>query len=219
MSRPRLLIADDHRLLVDGYRRLLEAEFDVVGEVEDGQALLALAPQLRPDVILLDVSMPLLNGIEAARRLKPLLPSTKLLFVSMHADSQYVAEAFRAGGSGYLLKSCASSELVRAIHQVLNGGHYVTPAISTGELADQTNPAILPQLSPRQREVLQLVTDGLTAKEIADRLKISVKTVEFHKTRIMRTLRVRSVAQLTRYAVSSGLVSAQDLPANMIGPK
>ena len=194
MSRPRLLIADDHRLLVEGYRKLLETEFDVVGEVEDGRALLELAPQLQPDVILLDVSMPLLNGIEAARRLKPLLPDTKLLFVSMHADSQYVAEAFRAGGSGYLLKSCASSELVSAIHQVLQGRQYVTPAISTGELAQtaEVRPgAILPQLSPRQREVLQLVTEGQTAKEIAGRLRISVKTVEFHKTRIMRALRVR----------------------------
>ncbi|PYT27230.1 MAG: DNA-binding response regulator [Acidobacteria bacterium] len=210
MSRPRLLIADDHRLLVEGYRKLLETEFDVVGEVEDGRALLELAPQLQPDVILLDVSMPLLNGIEAARRLKPLLPDTKLLFVSMHADSQYVAEAFRAGGSGYLLKSCASSELVSAIHQVLQGRQYVTPAISTGELAQtaEVRPgAILPQLSPRQREVLQLVTEGQTAKEIAGRLRISVKTVEFHKTRIMRALRVRSVAELTRYAVTRGLVS------------
>jgi len=210
MSRPRLLIADDHRLLVEGYRKLLETEFDVVGEVEDGRALLELAPQLQPDVILLDVSMPLLNGIEAARRLKPLLPDTKLLFVSMHADSQYVAEAFRAGGSGYLLKSCASSELVSAIHQVLQGRQYVTPAISTGELAQtaEVRPgAILPQLSPRQREVLQLVTEGQTAKEIAGRLRISVKTVEFHKTRIMRALRVRPVAELTRYAVTRGLVS------------
>ena len=210
MSRPRLLIADDHRLLVEGYRKLLETEFDVVGEVEDGRALLELAPQLQPDVILLDVSMPLLNGIEAARCLKPLLTATKLLFVSMHADSQYVAEAFRAGGSGYLLKSCASSELVSAIHQVLQGRQYVTPAISTGELAQtaEVRPgAILPQLSPRQREVLQLVTEGQTAKEIAGRLRISVKTVEFHKTRIMRALRVRSVAELTRYAVTRGLVS------------
>ena len=211
MSRPRLLIADDHRLLVEGYRKLLETEFDVVGEVEDGRALLELAPQLRPDVILLDVSMPLVNGIEAARRLKPLLPATKMLFVSMHADAQYVAEGFRAGGSGYLLKSCASSELVRAIHQVLNGRRYVTPAIYTGELvqtAEVRPGTTLPQLSPRQREVLQLVTEGQTAKEIAGRLRISVKTVEFHKTRIMRALRVRSVAELTRYAVTRGLVSA-----------
>src|SRR6266852_4417474 len=186
MSRARLLLADDHMLLLDGYRKLLE-----------------------PAVILMDISMLLLHGIDATRRLRKLVPKSKILIVTMHADADYVAEAFRAGASGYLLKRSAASELVSAIHEVLEGKRYLTPLI-TGQALDWLRKSegrerggggAASVLSPRQREVLQLVAEGRTAKEIATLLRISVKTVEFHKSRIMRELGMRSVAEITRYAL------------------
>ena len=214
MSRARLLLADDHMLLLDGYRKLLEPEFELVGAVENGRALLEVAPRLKPDVILMDISMPLLNGIDATRRLRKIVPKAKVLIVTMHADPDYVAEALRAGASGYLLKRSAASELVSAIHEVLEGGRYLTPLI-TGQALDWLRKSegqsaagrdTKSVLSPRQREVLQLVAEGRTAKEIAALLRISVKTVEFHKSRIMKELGVRSVAELTRYALRRGMV-------------
>ena len=210
MTKPRVLLADDHTLVLEGFRKLLEEEFELVGTVEDGRALLTTAPILQPDVVLLDIAMPSLNGIEAARQLKKMMPEVKIIFVTMHADSAYVTEGFRAGASGYLLKRSAAAELAQAIHAVLRGQHYVTPLITSDlvrALIDsppehQSRPAAL---TPRQREVLQLVAEGHSLKEIANTLKISVKTVEFHKAQIMEQLNLHTTAELTKYAITHGL--------------
>jgi DNA-binding NarL/FixJ family response regulator len=202
-ARARILLADDHSLVAAGLCKLLEAEFDLVGTVGDGRALVAAAKKERPDVILLDISMPLLNGVEAARQIQVAVPTAKLIFVTVHSDSPYVVEAFRAGASGYLLKRSAASELVTAIHDVLNGNLYVTPLIAKSALDGILKVAEKrgPLLSARQREVLQLVAEGHSAKEIAGILRISPKTVEFHKSWIMKKLDLHSTAELTRYAL------------------
>ena len=209
MKRPRVLIADDHTLVVDGLRRILEPECDVVGAVEDGRSLLAAAKQLQPDIILLDISMPLLNGVEAARRLRGAAPGAKVIFVTMHADATYVAGAFRAGASGYVLKRCASLELLKAINQVLSGREYVTPLIGKdlGELPGWPRGAgdASGELTVRQREVVQLVAEGHPVKEIAAILNITGKTVAFHKANVMRRLGIRSTAELTKYALEHGI--------------
>jgi len=211
MRRPRLLLADDHRLVLEGLGRLLEPEFEVVGAVEDGRALLAAARTLKPDVVLLDISMPLLNGIDAARRLRKSCPASKMIFVTMHDAGAYVKAAFEAGGSGYVLKRAALRELILAIHEVLAGGSYVSPEIETDP--DQPRRKILhqfesliDQLTPRQREVLQLVAEGRANKEIADFLGISVKCVEYHKAGLAKKLGTNNPAALTRYAASAGLI-------------
>jgi DNA-binding NarL/FixJ family response regulator len=212
--RPRLLLADDHTLLLEGIRLLLEPEFDLVGSVDNGQALLAAAKALKPDVILLDISMPVLNGIDAARRLRKLLPSAKLIFVTMHADADYVEEAFRAGAMGYLLKRAAASELLTAIRAVLKGNHYVSPLVTRNALESLISPQKpgskhSERLSTRQREVLQLVAEGRSRKEIAAILNISVKTVEFHKAALMRELKLATTADFTRYAIEHGIITAE----------
>jgi DNA-binding NarL/FixJ family response regulator len=207
--RARLLLADDHALLAEGIRKILEPEFDIVGTAENGRLLLELAKELRPDVILVDVSMPLLNGIDAARHLRTLVPDSRIIFLTMHEDR--VLEAFEAGGAGYVLKHAASSELVFAIHEVLHGRFYVTPAVARDVVASAFDGAgarrAKPALTPRQREVLQLVAEGKTVKEIASILGIAVKTVEYHKTRLMETLDLHTTAELTKYAVSHGIAS------------
>jgi len=210
MKRPRVLLADDHTLVLDGLRKILEPECEVVGAVEDGRSLLAAAEQLKPDIILLDISMPLLNGVEAARRLRTAVPGAKVIFVTMHADATYVAEAFRAGASGYVLKRCASMELLNAIHQVLSGRAYVTPLIRKDILAELPGWPLgrggaSGELTNRQREVVQLVAEGHPVKEIAVILKISSKTVAFHKANVMRRLGIRSTAELTKYALEHGI--------------
>jgi len=202
MSRPRILLADDHALVLAGFRKLLEPEFEIVAAVEDGRALVEAAAELRPDVILLDISMPLLNGIDAAARVKRMLPETRLVFVTMHSDPDYVAEAFRAGAAGYLLKRSAASELAAAIHRVLRGEIYVTPLVSFQTGAGGFGL----RLTPRQREVLQLVAEGRSTKEIAGVLGLSVKTVEFHKSALMQKLRLHTTAELTKYAIERGLI-------------
>ena len=212
--RPRLLLADDHTLLLEGIRLLLEPEFELVGSVEDGQALLAAAKTLKPDVILLDISMPVLNGIDAARRLRKILPSARLIFLTMHADADYVAEAFRAGAMGYLLKRAAASELLTAIREVLKGNHYVSPLVTRNALellisTPKPRGKFSDRLTPRQREVLQLVAEGRTRKEIAAILNISVKTVEFHKATLMRELNLGTAADFTRYAIEHGIITAE----------
>lgn len=212
MKRPRLLLVDDHTLVLEGLRKLLEPHCELVETAEDGRTLLRKAPQVKPDLVLLDISMPSLNGIDAARRLRELLPETKIIFLTMHADPAYVTEAFRAGASGYLLKRSAASELVNAVNEVLKGRSYVTPLVAEGMLTSMlrspdgsvTVPA---GLSPRQREILQLVAEGHTSKEIAGLLNVSVKTVEYHKARLMERLGLRSTAELTRYAIRHGLVT------------
>jgi len=214
MSRPRLLLADDHTLLLEGIRLMLEPEFELVGSVEDGQALLAAAEKLKPDVILLDISMPILNGIDAARQLRKIVPSSKLIFLTMHGDADYVTEAFRAGASGYLLKRSAASELVTAIREVLKGHHYVSPLVTRNALellmgATKSDSKFADGLTSRQRQILQLVAEGRTRKEIAGTLGISVKTVEFHKATLARELNLRTSSDFTLYAIEHGMIASE----------
>jgi DNA-binding NarL/FixJ family response regulator len=206
-KRARILLADDHSLVAAGISKLLDVEFDLIGTVGDGRALVASAKSNPPDVVLLDISMPILNGLEAARQIRAALPNVKLIFVTVHSDNAYVMEAFRAGASGYVLKRSAASELPAAIHEVLNGNLYVTPLIGYGaaEGFRSGNEDQRPILSGRQREVLQLVAEGYSAKEIAKMLSISSKTVEFHKGLIMKKLDLHSVAELTQYALQHGI--------------
>jgi DNA-binding NarL/FixJ family response regulator len=211
MSKPSILLADDHTLFVEALHNVLEPEFTLVGEVGDGRALLEAAPRLLPDVILLDLSMPLLNGIDAAYQLKRLVPNTKLLFLSMHGDATYVTEAFRAGAAGYVLKRSTATELLQAIRAVLRGQLYLSPMLAKDMLdpllhSKRSMTVPQKQLTMRQREVLQLVAEGRSLKEIASILCVSVKTVEFHKTRIVKQLGLSTTADLTKYAVTHGLV-------------
>jgi len=212
MKKPRILLADDHTLFVEALHNVLEPEFELVGEVGDGRALLEAAPRLLPDVILLDLSMPLLNGIDAAYQLRRLVPEAKLLFLSMHGDATYVTEAFRAGAAGYVLKRSTATELLQAIRAILRGHLYVSPMLAKDVLdpvltGKQPLSSAQAQLTLRQREVLQLVAEGRSLKEIASILCVSVKTVEFHKTRIVKQLNLRTTADLTKYAITHGLVS------------
>ncbi len=207
MGKARLFIADDHTLLLDAFRNLLESEFDVVGTAEDGRSAVEVAAKLAPDVILLDIGMPRMNGIEAGRLLHKALPQTKIIFLTMYADSHYISQALSDGARGYVLKRSAASELVAAIRTVLAGDVYVTPYVADStvrSLMKGSRKALV--LSPRQREVLQLVAEGHSVKEIATELKISPRTVEFHQNRIRETLGIRSIAELTQYAIRSGLL-------------
>ena len=209
MSRPRVLLADDHTLLLGAFEKLLSEDCDVVGQVSDGRALVEAAEELKPDIVVLDISMPLLNGLEAGRQIKRKLPSTKLVFVTMNEDTDLAADAFRAGASGYLLKQSATSELMAAIRQVMDGRSYVTPLITEGLVGslmhhDQTAPSN--ELTPRQREVLQLLAEGHSMKEVASLLSLTPRTVAFHKYRIMEQLKIKSSAELVQYAVKHHIV-------------
>lgn len=212
--RARVLLADDHTMIMEGLSSVLEPEFDVVGRAEDGRQLMKLAEDLKPEVIIADISMPLLNGIEAARQLKKSESNAKIIFLTMHPEADLATEAFRAGASGYVLKSSAAKELKTAIHEALKGRTYVTPRIA-GEVLEglMRQPADsgtdrFEALTSRQREVLQLIAEGHTSKEIANILNVSTKTVEFHKGRIKTELGLRSIAELTQFAVKRGLVSS-----------
>jgi DNA-binding NarL/FixJ family response regulator len=212
MKKFRLLMADDHTLVLEGLKRILEADFDLVGTAENGRELVRLAEELKPDVVLVDISMPLLNGIDATRQLLKHTPQAKVIFVTMHADADYVAEAFRAGASGYLLKRSAASELVTAIHDVMKGRYYVTPLVTREALSPLFGGPPEPRklsstLTSRQREVLQLVAEGSSVKEIASILRVSAKTVEFHKSALMDRLGIHTTAELTRYAIEHGLIA------------
>jgi DNA-binding NarL/FixJ family response regulator len=212
MSRIRVLLADDHTLLLDGLRRLLETEFELVGTVTNGRDLLTAADELQPDVILLDISMPFLNGIDAARQLRQRENKARLVFLTMHKDPNYVKEAFRAGASGYVLKHAAGTELVGALREVMRDHFYLSPLVSKATLTELLGPKSerggrpSGELTARQREVLRLVAEGNAGKVIANILNISQKTVEFHKASIMRQLGLHSTAELTRYAVTHGIV-------------
>lgn len=213
MTRPRILLADDHTLVLDGYRKILEGSCDILGVAEDGRTLVKMAHQLQPDIVTLDISMPHLNGVDASRKLHKELPAIKLIFVTMHADQAYVAEAFKAGASGYLLKRSAGTELVQAVQAVMSGHTYITPLIAKGLVQSAVTgrtPAskLGGTLTPRQREVLQLVAEGNTVKEIAAALEISPKTVEFHKTQLMEQLDLHTTADLTRYAIAHGVIAS-----------
>jgi DNA-binding NarL/FixJ family response regulator len=210
MSRPRILLADDHKMFAQGLRGLLEDEFELVGSVPDGPSLVEAAHELEPDVIVVDISMPVLNGFDAVRQLKKEGAPARIIFLTMHADQSLVAEAFRCGCSGYVLKQSAGEELIHAIKQVLAGHEYVTPLVAAesarglrGEI-DRTQTL---RLTPRQREVLQLIIDGLTMKEIAARLGISTRTAESHKYEMMEGLGVETTAELIQYALKLGLTS------------
>jgi DNA-binding NarL/FixJ family response regulator len=205
-ARPRLLMADDHTLVLEGIRKLLESEFDLVGVADNGYSLLREAERLRPDVILLDISMPLLNGIEACRQLVKSMPDAKIIFLTMHADVVYVEEALQAGGMGYMLKRSAAAELSLAIHSVLRGQRYVTPLIDWKEHRHRVDQPQSKGLTQRQREVLQLVAEGCANKEIALRLHVSEKTVDYHKSCIKRALALDSTAELTQFAIKHRII-------------
>jgi DNA-binding NarL/FixJ family response regulator len=213
MEKARILLADDHELMLEGLQKLLDPEFQIVGSVTDGRAAITAFEQLRPDVVLLDVALPLLNGIEAARRIKEISPSALIVFVTMQMDRTYLEAAFRAGASGYVLKQAAVRDLLEAIRTVTSGGYYVSPLIAQKAGAppfDATRTVAEVfggRLTPRQREILQLIAEGKTMKEMADILHISVRTVEFHKNSIVEELGLRSTAELTRYALGHGIVS------------
>jgi DNA-binding NarL/FixJ family response regulator len=208
MIRPRVLLADDHALLLGALEKLLSTDCEVVGQVADGRALVDAADRLKPDVIVLDISMPNLNGLEAGRQIKQRLRSVKLVFVTMNEDPDLAAEAFRAGASGYLLKQSAATELMTAIRQVMQGRSYVTPLMTEGLMESLMQPPEHGQtdLTPRQREILQLLAEGRSMKEVATLLRITPSTVAFHKYRMMEQLKVKSSAELVQYAVKHHIV-------------
>lgn len=208
MKRTRILIADDHKMFAQGLQGLLEDEFDLVGIVADGQALVDAAHVLQPDIIVVDISMPVLNGLDAVRRLKDEGSSAQVIFLTMHVDHRLLAETFRCGGVAYVLKQSAGEDLIHAIRQVLAGHKYITPLIASEwvqDLAEQVDRTHKLTLTPRQREVLQLVIEGYTMKEIAARLGISTRTAESHKYEIMEGFGVNSTAELVQYALKLGL--------------
>jgi DNA-binding NarL/FixJ family response regulator len=210
MSRPRILLADDHVLLAQALEHLLQPEFDVVGTVSDGRALLKAAGDLTPDVVVVDIGMPLLNGLDAGEQLKAQHPHIKVIYLTQNREPRFAIEAFRRQASGYLLKDSAASELTTAIRDALRGKTYVSPVIARGiqdEMATPVAQVELRELSPREREVLQLLAEGKSMKEVAAVLDISPRTVEFHKYRIMELLRVKTNAELVQQAIKLGLIA------------
>jgi len=212
MKRCRILLADDHVLVADALKIMLEPLYDVVGIAGDGRALLHLAETLKPDLIVVDIGMPQLNGLDATKQIKRLLPRVKVIVLTMDQDSDLVAEAFRAGASGYLLKHSAAKELLQAIQEVLKGASYLSPRITSGAVSSLLrggNPESdkARELTPRQREVIQLLAEGRSMKEIADVLTISLRTVAAHKYRVMELLAITTNAELYHYAVKHRIVS------------
>jgi DNA-binding NarL/FixJ family response regulator len=212
MNQTRIILADDHRIVAEGMKTLLEPEFGPVVIVEDGRALLDAAEKLRPDIIVADISMPLLNGIDAVRQIKKRQQEIKIIFLTMHLDPSYAAAAFEAGASGYVLKHSAPAELVTAIHYALQGKQYISHLIADDLMQFYKNSAIQKRddpikLTSRQREILQLLAEGRQVKEIATILNLSAKTVEFHKYRMMAELGLQSIAELVRFAVKNHVVS------------
>jgi DNA-binding NarL/FixJ family response regulator len=213
VRRIRVLLADDHTVVLEGLRRVLEPECEIVGTVTDGRALVAVAEKVKPDVVVADISMPLLNGIDAMRQIRKTARNVKVVFLTMHADVSYAAQALAAGGSGFVLKTSAAEELLFAISEAMKGRRFVTPALSS-----QVSQALAKRgsqggenggtLTARQREVLQLVAEGKTLKDIAGILHVSPRTVEFHKYRMTEELGLRSTGELTQYAIKHGLVGA-----------
>jgi DNA-binding NarL/FixJ family response regulator len=207
MTAPRIILADDHTVLVEAFQKMLEPYCEVVGTVSDGRALLEKATRLHPDVILVDISMPLLNGLEAAARLKQQMPLTKLIFLTMNEDPELALEAMRCGASGYLLKTSAGAELIHAIQVAMKGRVYVTPRIlrSLEKLLvdDQRSKPTATSLSPRQREVVVLLAEGKSMKEIATVLNVTPRTIAFHKYRIMQQLNLKTTAELIHFAIKS----------------
>ena len=212
MKRPRVILADDHTIILDALKNLLEPEFEVVGMFADGHALMEGAPALNPNVIVLDIGMPTMNGLNAGQRLKQAMPLVKLIYLTMNHDPDTAGEAFRLGASAYLLKTSAATELQKAIREVVRGGFYVTPLMTKGMVGSfvqnfkrrkSTSPLTL-----RQKEVLQLLAEGRSMKEVAFVLNVSPRTVAFHKYTMMEHLQIRSSAELIEYAMRSSIVAA-----------
>jgi len=211
VKRVRVLLADDHRLLIDALKGVLQPQFDVVGTVTDGRALLEAADKLRPDIIVLDIAMPHLNGLDAGRQLKRKMPGVKLIFITMNEDSYLVGEAFRAGASAFVLKQAAGFELTDAIEQALKGGSFISPQAAKGlrdiALRDPKNRQHSPEPTARQREVIQLLAEGRSMKEVAHVLKITKRTVASHKYSVMDLLQIKTNAELVQYAIKHGIIS------------
>jgi DNA-binding NarL/FixJ family response regulator len=212
-NRPRVLIADDHNLVAELCKRLLETEYDVVGIVSDGRALVRSAGELKPDVVVVDVAMPVLNGLDAGLQVKEMLPAVKLVYLTMNTDVEVAAEAFRRGAHGYVLKTCAAAEMVLAVREVLRGKSYMAAALSRDTvnfLRRQDRKLIREdeRLTERQREVLQLLAEGKVMKEVGDILNMATRTVAYHKYRMMEVLGAKSSAELVKYAVRNHMVAA-----------
>ncbi len=212
MKNIRILVGDDHAFILEGVRRLLEGHYDVVGSASDGKALVEAAARLAPDLVVLDISMPILNGIDAAHQIKKILPNTRFVFLSVHSNAIYMRKAFDAGASAYVLKSGASEELLTAIGAALKGRSYVSPSFgrdAIDRLQDRSAQAkrSIVELTNRQRQILQLIAEGKQNKEIAEILIVSVKTVEFHRSALMKKLGAHTVAELTCCAIHEGLIS------------
>jgi DNA-binding NarL/FixJ family response regulator len=210
VGRPRILIADDHTFVADACVKLLEPEFDVVGTVADGQALLAAVPELKPDVIVLDVGMPVMNGLEAGKRIKKMVRGVRLVYLTMNTDLGIAAEAFRNGASGYLLKTSAGTELVTAVREVLKGKQYVSPLVTSDVdaffLETRVSHMGQEKLTNRQLEVLQLLAEGRSMKEVAYTLGLTPRTVAFHKYKIMERLRLKTNSELVQYAIREHVI-------------
>jgi len=209
MKRSRILLADDHALMLDGFCNLLEPKYDVVGTAEDGKALVEAAIRLKPELIILDITMPILNGIDAARQIRKHLPQVKLLFVTMHTSPTYLQAALEAGANGYAVKSSGRKEILAAVEKVLGGNRYITPGVGGDGLqrwGDPARAAASLRLSARERQILQMTAEGKSRKEVAYALGISEKTVAFHKNNLKHKLGLQSTAQLTRYALDEGLI-------------
>ena len=212
-NRSRVLIADDHNLVAELCKRLLEVEFDVVGIVSDGRALVRAAAELRPDAVVVDVAMPILNGLDAGRQVKEMLPAVKVVYLTMNPDVDIAAEAFRRGASGYLLKTCAAAEMVLAVREVLRGKSYMAAALprdTVNFLRRQDKKMVQEdeRLTQRQREVLQLLAEGKVMKEVSSILNMSTRTVAYHKYRMMEVLGAKSGAELVKYAVRNHMTAA-----------
>jgi DNA-binding NarL/FixJ family response regulator len=209
MKRPRLILADDHTLLLEAFRKLLEPHYDVVGTFSDGRALVESALVLKPDVVVLDIAMPLLNGLDAGRQLKQKLPLVKLIFLTMNEDPDLAAETMRSGASAYLLKNSAGSELFHAIEKVLKGRSYVTKQIARGmEKAVIRDPEARHKVpTPRQREVIQLLAEGKSMKEAADVLNVTSRTVAFHKYQVMELMGFKTTAELIQFAIKDNIIA------------
>jgi DNA-binding NarL/FixJ family response regulator len=213
INRSRILIADDHNLVAELCKRLLETEFDVIGVVPDGRSLVRAASELRPDAIVLDIAMPILNGLDAGRQLKQVLPSVKLVYLTMNPDVEVAAEAFRRGASGYLLKTCAAVDIVLAVRDVLRGKLYISQSLSRDTISflRRQGKELVAEgelLTERQREVLQLLAEGKVMKEVGDILHMTTRTVAYHKYRMMEVLGAKSNAELVKYAVRNHMVAA-----------
>jgi DNA-binding NarL/FixJ family response regulator len=211
MRRPRVLLADDHQMLADALKGVLEPRFEVVGTVRDGRALVDAAVKLQPEIVVIDIAMPQLNGLDAARQIKRVLPNVKLIFMTMNEDPDLVGEAFRAGGSAFLLKQAAAFELTIAIDKVLKGGSYLTPSAAKGQeeisLRGPKAREHAAEPSSRQREVIQLLAEGRSMKEVASILNITKRTVAAHKYAVMELLQLKTNADLVQYAIKHRIIS------------